>query len=186
MVHYFGSIDYYAGITRDGGVMDPATRFDKRRKEAHRCVIADTRGALTLTVPISHPMTHNVTWNDIHVSTHGAWWDVHRVALESAYGRTPYFEFYIDRFLPAFRPRTDGDCETIAELDLFLDREIRKILEIDGHVESKPTATLFPVVPYYQVRAGKLGFIPHLSVLDLIFNMGPESPLVIDKMIKSS
>ena len=42
---------------------------------------------------------------------------------------------------------------------------------------------VYEPVPYYQVRQDNFGFIPHLSILDLIFNMGPESPLVLQKMI---
>ncbi|MDE6643883.1 MAG: WbqC family protein, partial [Muribaculaceae bacterium] len=37
-------------------------------------------------------------------------------------------------------------------------------------------------VPYYQVRADRLGFIPNLSILDLIFNLGPEAPLLLKKI----
>lgn len=37
-------------------------------------------------------------------------------------------------------------------------------------------------VCYYQVRADRLGFFPYLSILDLIFNVGPEAPLILKKM----
>ena len=99
---YFGGIDYYATMAAYGNVIiDRNWRFDKRKKFTHRCTIADTRGELQLTVPIEKPFkSHETTWNNIKVSSHGEWWNVHRVALESAYGRTPFFEFYIDYFLP--------------------------------------------------------------------------------------
>lgn len=194
---YFGSVGYYAMVAACGGAaaMDAGLRFDKRQKAAHRCTIADTRGPLTLTVPIAKPPTSRVAWGDIRVSTHGAWWDVHLTALESAYGRTPYFEFYIDRFMPVFRPRTSSDCEAITALDGFIDKEVRKIL---GFADSLRAESGEPQSgewvggesdfnlarhPYYQIRADRLGFIPGLSVLDLIFNMGPESQLVIDEIL---
>ncbi len=192
---YCGDIGYYALMARYGNaVVDYAMRFDKRQKAVHRTTIADTRGPLTLTVPIAKPeKTSGTRWDEIRVSTHGHWWDVHRVALESAYGRTPFFEFYIDRFLPFFSPRPDDGCETIADLDAALDSIIRDILgispasplngEVDDFRRVLPTV---PDVPYYQVRALQMGFVPSLSILDLIFNMGPESPLVLMKMNRLS
>ena len=192
---YCGDIGYYAVMARYGNaVVDYAMRFDKRQKVVHRTTIADTRGLLTLTVPIAKPeKTSGTCWNEIRVSTHGHWWDIHRVALESAYGRTPFFEFYIDRFLPFFSPRTDDGCETIADLDAALDGVIRDILgiapasplqdEVDDFRRVLPTV---PDVPYYQIRALQMGFIPSLSILDLIFNMGPESPLVLMEMNRLS
>lgn len=186
---YFGSIDYYASMAAFGSaVVDTSMHFDKRRKETHRCLIADTRGELMLTVPIEKPSGRG--WADVKVSAHGAWWNVHRVALESAYGRTPFFEFYIDRFLPFLRERIPGQGEGVIALDGAIDAVVRDILLIDSPVSYSAVRNVgsddcdcrqgeMPVsctMPYYQVRAAKLGFISGLSILDLIFNLGPESP----------
>lgn len=191
-----GAVGYYAVAARYGNaVADYGMRFDKRQKSVHRLDIADTRGQMTLTVPIAKPeTTSGARWADIRVSTHGQWWDVHRVALESAYGRTPFFEFYIDRFLPLLAPRHEGECETVAELDAAFDLIIRDILGIPAPAAIAPGAPVddfrrhLPEVadlPYYQIRAGKLGFIPGLSILDLIFNLGPESPLHLHRLIST-
>ena len=141
-----------------------------------------------LTVPIEKPSGRG--WADVKVSAHGAWWNVHRVALESAYGRTPFFEFYIDRFLPFLRERIPGQGEGVIALDGAIDAVVRDILLIDSPVSYSAVRNVgsddcdcrqgeMPVsctMPYYQVRAAKLGFISGLSILDLIFNLGPESP----------
>ena len=84
---------------------------------------------------------------------------------------------------------------TIAALDLALDAAIRDILLIDTEIRiggdgldyEKPD--MLPpaaISPYYQVRADRQGFIPNLSVLDLIFNLGPESPLYLRDLIQRS
>lgn len=190
---YCGSIDYYALLalyTRHCVACDMP--FNKRQKDVHRTAIADTRGTLRLTVPIAKPdMTSGTRWSDIRVSTHGEWWGPQLIALESAYGRTPFFEFYVDRFKPFFEPRTPDGCETITDLDMALHFVILDILGLPrpvvsaGHDAVDYTAGAMPefaIVPYDQVRAGTLGFIPRLSVLDLIFNMGPEAPLVLKQM----
>lgn len=213
------TVGYYACAWMYGNYeQDWSSRFDKREKDAHRFTIADTHGKLSLTVPIAKPESSSCSWKDICVSTHGAWWNVHRVALESAYGRTPYFEFYIDRFLPMLTVGVEERYPSLASLALAWDAEIRKILtlspapeqddttakvpgEASAYVElgdSEKLATnskitceepqiltmaceepRIPSPEYYQVRAEKLGFIPNLSILDLIFNLGPESPLYL-------
>lgn len=152
-------------------------RFDKRCKAAHRTVIADTRGPLELTVPIAKP--YGRTWADIRISLHGNWWEVMRTALESAYGRTPYFEFYADDFLPLIA--NPDNFTTVADLNARFDRAIRRAIGLTLPVGEAPDgAVAAPVTPwqpkpYWQVRAQKLGFIPGMSILDMVFNLGPET-----------
>lgn len=181
-----GVADYAAAWACCGSAQRWDTRFDKRDKATHRFVIADTRGRLELTVPIAKPDTHRCLWSDIRISDHGAWWDVHRVALESAYGRTPYFEFYIDRFLPMLTAGVTERYPRLEELALAWDAQIRHILALGEPVAGGQEAVIVPPAvwtPYRQVRQDKLGFIPGLSILDLVFNLGPEAQLYLDGMM---
>ena len=85
-MRYFGNIGYYARMAAYGhAVICADALFDKREKRVHRCDIADTHGAVSLTVPIAKP--HGIArarWSDVRLSGHGVWWHVHRVTLESA------------------------------------------------------------------------------------------------------
>lgn len=158
-------------------------RFDKRCKDAHRFTIADTRGPLTLTVPLEKP--YGRTWASTRISLHGNWWEVMAAALESAYGRTPFFEFYADDFLPLIAS-PDG-FTTVGDLNERFDRAVRRALGLQTEViyDSEPLSAPLSAVepwqpqPYWQVRAATLGFIPGLSILDLLFNLGPESLLLL-------
>ena len=152
-------------------------RFDKRRKSAHRTAIADARGVLELTVPIEKP--YGKTWAETKVSLHGRWWEVMSTALESAYGRTPYFEFYADDFLPIIsNPET---FTTVSELNSRFDVAIRRAIGLTRPVAAADAGTRPAVIepwepqPYWQVRREQLGFIGGLSILDMIFNLGPET-----------
>ena len=180
------SVDYYASAWNYGSYRQAwEMKFDKRDKDTHRFAIADTRGELTLTVPIAKPASGSCRWSDIMISTHGAWWDVHRVALESAYGRTPFFEFYIDRFLPMLTVGVEERYPLLSSLALAWDEQTRDILGITqaaGEVTERKSPESYAPLPYYQVRGDKLGFIPHLSILDLIFNIGPEAPLYLQAL----
>lgn len=189
----FGPVARYAFMAQYGRVyIDTSVRHDKRRKQTHRYDIADTRGVLRLTVPVAKPEVASPTLDDIKISDHGNWWQVHRTSLESAYGRTPFFEFYIDRLLPLMQPQgTPGMPSTIGQMLQTSDKIVRDILGISTEViYDKPHAdvtvdTYDPdkekskIIPYYQVRHEKLGFIAGLSILDLIFNMGTEAPLIL-------
>lgn len=197
---YCGNIDYYAVMAAYGNVViDRYWKYDKRKKNTHRCTIADTHGTLQLTIPIEKPVPSRQTaWNNINISTHGQWWNVHRTALESAYGRTPFFEYYFDRFAPFFNHRDYFTKENLMTFVCDIDAVIRDILQLNNFISySSENITnitkdyrsnefdFITPVEYYQVRKTQLGFIPHLSILDLIFNMGPESPMILLKMLKN-
>lgn len=194
---YYGSIAWYAAMAaHENCIVDYRARFDKRHKLTHRTTIADVNGPLSLTMPLSHPAgttEGRLKWADMQLSAHGDWWNVHRVALESAYGRTPFFEFYIDRFLPVMRPSVLDDFATLESVNRHIDDQVRQLLDLSPDVDApsgrvvdmrgaEPSIATYP--PYYQVRAAKLGFIPGLSILDLLFNLGPEAQLYLNKIIK--
>lgn len=196
---YLGSTAYYAVIAAaDAVAIDCRINFDKRFKSVHRCTIDGANDATTLTVPIQKPISMSkAKWSDIIISAHGAWWNEHLTALHSAYGRTPFFEFYIDDFAPLFTKNTPG--MNIIEFDIKLDQLLRRLLQINTPVtyltDSDKTGfrgsqsdfitklkQSTKKTEYYQVRALKHGFRPYLSAVDLLFNMGPESPITLRRM----
>lgn len=196
---FMGSTAYYALIASASAVsIDETLPFDKRFKSIHRTRIDGANGTSFITVPVSKPESMSTAmWSDIRVSAHGGWWNEMLTALHSAYGRTPFFEFYIDEFAPLLSAETPGI--PILELDRRLDRLLRRLLQIDTDVTYITTSPEKPFkhpsaavlksaeesvefIPYYQIRAIKHGFQPNLSAADLLFNMGPESPLILRRM----
>lgn len=177
---YYDVMALYQAVFIDYGM-----RYNKRDKAVHRYDIADTRGRLALTVPVSRPegfSTGGLRWCDVTVSAHGRWWEVQPVALESAYGGTPFFEYYIDRLMPLFAPRTPGSDETITSLCRRADAAVRSILGLKTYIlaelpagvpyDDYRTTPLPSAAPYRQLRQAELGFIGGLSILDRIFNTG--------------
>lgn len=198
-----GRVGYYAAMIKYGKVIvDTSMRYDKRIKDVHRYDIADVRGTVQLTVPESHPdrtsLPHPLQWDDCSVSSHDEWWRRHRTTLESAYGRTPFFEYLIDKFdCVLCDPCTDGIRTPLMELDRRADAVIRGILGLENRVEWIPcpqnmegdirdmrrdSFMLSDMPPYWQIRANTLGFMPNMSVLDLIFNTGPEAARYLVEM----
>lgn len=177
---------YYAAIASAGSAcIAMEATYDKRRKETHRYTVADARGPLTLTVPVQPP--HGIPrarWTQVALSDHGRWQDVHAQALASAYGRTPYYEHYIPRLSPVlFAP---GGTPLAQQIEA-LNRIVLDILLIDTPVTYTsqlvlPMPPAGPIAPHWQLRSSSLGFLPGLSILDLIFNLGPESALYIRRL----
>lgn len=197
---FLGSVSRYALIAATGNsIVDTAARFDKRFKSTHRTTIADVNGPMRLTLPIAKPASlTRATWGDIRLSDHDQWWHLHLTALESAYGRTPFFEYYIDNFAPFFKNEAIIDYDKLVNYDRGLEEVICRLLDIDAPqykalsrddyadastVDFSHTEPRFEIPGYYQVRADRLGFLPDMSVVDLVFNMGPEAPLVLRKVI---
>lgn len=195
---YLGPVSYFAAIAahRKAVVVD-SMRFDKRCKDTHRCIIADTHGPVRLTVPIEKPVSMTAArWSDIVISAHDAWWHQHWVSLQSAYGRTPFFEYYVDDFARFFTAEAAGRRLTdwLHEIDrtllrlLQIDTEVRFGSETDGGPGAADWCRGIPagfrqIPEYYQVRQQKFGFLPDMSVVDLLFNMGPEAALVLDRIV---
>lgn len=197
----FGSVAWYRAMSAfPRVVIDTGIAYDKRFKSIHRYSIADVRGALTLTVPVGHPLPGGSRkWSRTLVSDHGHWPHVHLTTLESAYGRTPYFEFYIDRIAPLltyseisvtdFCMRADEVIRDILGLptvvltpDAFTASDATDFIAggragVTDDLRSRESIATFAPAPYRQHRIRELGFIPGLSILDLIFNLGPEAPL---------
>ncbi len=190
---FCGDIAHYAVMAAYGGriAVNPRSRFNKRLKSVHRCTIADTRGPLRLTVPIEKPASLSAAcWGDIIISGHDDWPRLFVTALESAYGRTPFYEFYADRFTPLIlgavgRHLLDFNRDMSARICNILGFA----LSDDPSLPAEPPAIELDAATlprYWQVRETTLGFIPGLSILDLVFNLGPEAQLYLHRILASS
>ena len=252
---YFGPVQWYQKLNRHRCIIEQHDNFVKQTYR-NRCVIASANGPQTLTVPIERYDGMKCAMRDIRISDHGNWRHLHWQALVSAYGETPFFEYYADDIRPFFEEHRwkyllDFNLDITHTLCSLLDvrpdltlsdhyidadeticgsgslsgaaagfEEANKGLNgaaksfgganvldgatesfrgavkgLDGAAESlgsssacslfvdyrdaiRPKHPLpdaeFEARPYYQVRAQRHGFLPNLSVLDLLFNEGPE------------
>ena len=170
----------------------------------NRCTIAAPDGELALSIPTVKPNTLKCPMRDIRISDHGNWRHLHWNAIESAYNHTPFFEYYKDDFRPFYEKKyefladfNEELCRLICSLidiqpDMERTSEYRTEFTLDEtdfreSIHPKKDFTLedtaFSPQPYYQVFQERLGFLPNLSIIDLLFNMGPESLLVLQKSI---
>ena len=176
-------------------------QYDNYQKQTYRnrCVIATSCGRLALTVPVVKSDTPKQLMRDVRISDHGNWRHLHWNALRSAYMNSPFFMYYEDDLRPVYEKHHTflidfnqelqqvvadlmGVKSVISLTDSFLPVGIPECSQdFRWMVCPDDTSSAGPMQPYYQVFAGKYGFMPNLSVADLLFNLGPESVLYLRK-----
>ena len=188
---YFGPIQWYQKLYRaDEAWIEQHEHFVKQTYRS-RCIIATTQGTQALTVPVERDLLNSQSIKDIRISDHGNWRHLHWNALQSAYGESPFFEYYEDDLRPFFEKRwtflfdfNEAIREKLCEL-LDICPVVRFTEKYVSDHASDYREAINPKHPapdpdfqprrYYQVYEAKHGFLPNLSIVDLLFNMGSEA-----------
>ena len=193
---YLAPVPLYVHLyAADRFVIDDVSPFVKQTYRS-RAAIAAESGAQQLTIPVVHD-GGRVAMRDVRISEHGNWRHQHWNAIVSAYRKSPFFEYYADDFahfyeekdgfLMDFNLRLHGVVSELLGLERgveFLsarDVDAAAVSDLRNIAEPKVLASMHGVgeLPYYQVFAQRNGFIPSLSIVDLLFNTGPEGLLLL-------
>lgn len=193
-VQYMSKIRHY-----DNVIIDIHEHYVKQTYR-NRCRIDTASGVQALTVPVDKVLPGQAM-KDIGISDHGNWRHLHLTALDSSYGNSPFYEYYRDDFAPFYEKR----YENLVEYNTALLLKICELMELEPHITMSdhyiqgselddaddfrtvisPKNSIagtdgdFTPKEYYQVFALKHGFVPNLSSVDLLFNMGRESLLIL-------
>jgi len=186
---YFPSISYMARfLAEDEPVVEIWETYHKQTYR-NRCRVMTANGVESLSVPVVKVNGNHTMTKDMAISPIEPWQHIHSRCLESAYKASPYFDHYYDYLKPIF----ERHFERLIDLNDAALRAVFKMLKVKKEIvhttdyvreaendfreafsPKKPfDANLFPA--YYQVFSEKFPFAPDLSVLDLIFNLGPEA-----------
>ncbi|MEY3368250.1 MAG: hypothetical protein RI973_1405 [Bacteroidota bacterium] len=161
----------------------------------NRCHIAGSQGPLRLTVPLRKGKNRQQPIREVGIAYDEPWQSRHWQAIRSAYGKSPYFLHYSDVLEPFFKEkRFDFLWDLNSELLKLLLGLLRLNFQLEFSHQYEVVASpgildfrnailpdqplpdaLPPLRPYSQVFEDRLGFTPNLSVIDLLFCMGPAS-----------
>lgn len=198
---YLAPVQYYAKFLQAENILIEQCDNYVKQTYRNRCTIAAANGLMPLSVPVEHSSGVKTPMRDIRIADHGNWRHLHWNAIVSAYNSSPFFEYYQDDFYPFYHRKfeflidfneglqqtildlLDIDCPPVGYTEQY--KQDFEIDELDMREAIHPkkdwniTDTDFISVPYYQVFEQKFGFQDNLSIIDLLFNMGNESLLVL-------
>lgn len=189
---YFGPIQWYQKLHRFDHCMIEQHDSYQKQTYRNRCLIATANGVQALTVPVEHNNDRMLV-KDLRISDHNQWRRIHWNALQSAYSESPFFEYYADDIRPFFEKRYDF----LIDFNEAIRETVCKLIDIQPQTEYTSAYNSqwqesadyrdvihakhplpdndFEAKPYWQVFQHKHGFLANLSILDLLFCMGPES-----------
>ncbi len=188
---YLAPIAYYGHILQcDGEILLETHENFPKQTYRNRATIHAANGSFDLTVPIKKNRGEKRTLiKDVQISYDEDWQRMHWLTLQSAYRRSAYFEFYEDDFVEFYKNKYNLLLEFNQEFNslilrlLKISREFSKTTEylpaysdlLDLRTSFHKKENLASNTPYFQVFEPKNGFIPNLSIVDLLFNQGPHS-----------
>lgn len=193
---YFPSAAYVADAIGSDEVVIEAFETYTKQTCRNRCVIYGPNGKHRLTVPVIKANGNHTLTRDILVSANDSWQKIHWRSIQTAYNNSPFFLYYQDDFAPIFFK----EYRFLLDLNMEILSIVLKLLKKNPHVRLTDNFEKFSSIArdhratsaagyldknmmspnYTQVFEFRHGFIPGLSILDLIFNKGPESREYLD------
>ncbi len=183
---YFPPIDYFSAIVNADSIFLESAESYIKQSYRNRFKIYSANGAISLSIP-THK-SNSVLTTEIDYSK--PWVQQHKKALISAYNSSPFFEYYEEEIFDLL----DKNETSLFKLNYSIILKmmeligIKKDINLTSEFQHKINHTLdyrnsihpkidSPIInkPYYQIFSNKYGYIPNLSIVDLIFHEGPNS-----------
>ncbi len=187
---YFPNIAHFVAMVKANTVTFEVQDNFVKQTYRNRTYIYGANGKLALNIPVIHTQKNRQQYKDVKIFNEEKWQSIHWKSLLSAYKTSPFFEYYADELEPLFTSKEDyildfnlkcfnTICECL-QLDIQPSKttEFQKTIEGTNDFRYLVNAKKEPSIPfssYTQVFSNKHGFIPNLSILDLLFNEGPNA-----------
>jgi hypothetical protein len=190
---YWPNLHYYFYILHANTVCIESQDHYMKQSYRNRCEIVTANGKQALTIPVRH-IAAKMKVSEVELSYATKWQANHWGAITSAYGNSPYFEYFEDEIRRFYFERTelllDYNMSQLRCIDRILRiskeyivtgeymKEPAEMIDLREAIHPKKSFTEDELVrkrfsePYYQTFSEKMPFVPNLSILDLIFNRG--------------
>ncbi len=211
-MQYFPPVQYFSKLILHKSVLIEQHENYLKATYRNRCHIASVNGIQRLTVPLKKGKNEQQSIRAVQISYSQPWQAQHWQAIQSAYGNAPYFEFYADEIAPFFKKKYEFlfdwnldlfkcliaclsiNCDLMLT-DTFLpftqnQEDNIEVFDFRNGIHPKKHRqkedSKFRPAKYAQVFEDKHGFLPNLSMLDLLFCAGPESYAVLENSIPNA
>lgn len=192
---YLAPVEYYVVLANSEQILLEQHEYYQKQSYRNRCRIATANGIMDLSIPVDSAGKTPI--RDLRISDHNNWQTHHWRSIETAYNSSPFFEYYADDFRPFFEKKWLFlwdfnlalfnktlellDIETKIELtEQYKPETSDNFLDLRAAIHPKKEISLL-LKPYYQVFETKFGFMPNMSIIDLLFNMANEAQLILKK-----
>jgi hypothetical protein len=186
---YFPSISNYVAMLQSSSITFEVEDNFQKQTNRNRMYIYSPNGVQLLNIPIKHNKGINQKYKDTKIENDFGWQKNHFKSLEAAYRTSPFFEYFEDDFRPIFEKKHEFLMDLNFEIFELVNSALGVQLPFEKTTEyfhEVPNTTDFrPLVngkkdafvnePYTQVFEEKHGFLPNLSILDVLFNEGRQA-----------
>ncbi len=192
---YFPNLAHFVAMVNTDVLYFEICDNYQKQSYRNRTEIYAANGKLALTVPVSYTQKNRQLYKDVKIANEDNWQQQHLKSLQSAYSMSPFFEYYIDDLMPLFEKRFDNildfnlNCFEVLKdcLQLRVTANNTQIFEKEPETKTdfrslvNRNYEVNSLESYTQVFTEKHSFIPNLSILDLLFNEGPNAELYLKK-----
>lgn len=196
----FSPISQYTALVQAKEVVFEMCDNYQKQTYRNRYNIYTAQGKKMLNVPIKHHKNKKQKTKEIKIDYIDNWQDIHLKTLTTAYNSSPFFEFYIDDLLPIYQKKETFLIDLVFKSFHFITNALEVKINFTETKEftlnpkkdyrhlaiAKGKNNLFLNQRYIQVFENKHGFIPNLSILDLLFNEGSNTLNYLEQQAKTN
>lgn len=184
-IQYFPSIIFYKNSFHCSNIVFEQYEHYQKMSFRNRTMIAGANGIIELSVPLAHGRNQRGFTKDVRIDNRQSWQTRHWRSIESSYNHSPWFEYYVDELSNLFGKKFEFLIDwnlscfewTTKKLEwpveISLTESFQKIYEVHKWADQRDNLLpknymYYEPVKYRQVFEERIGFLPNLSILDLL------------------
>jgi WbqC-like protein family len=189
---YLPPVSYFSALqAQNYNILIEKEEHFPKQTFRNRTRIYSPNGPLDLFLPVIKGSKYHTKVKDVRISYDFKWQRLHWLSLESCYRNSAYFEFYEDGLVPFYEKKYEFLFDYNLELTEWVFKQLKKPVELQftseyhddvpaeldyrTKIQFKNTAQTANTKEYYQVFSERLGFLPNMSIVDLLFSQGPQA-----------
>ena len=200
---YLPPVQYISKLTSGDVIIEKHENFQKQSYR-NRCYIYGANGIQCLVIPVKKLHGAKTPITAVEIDYTSPWQKIHLKSIQSAYQTSPFYEYYADDFNALY----DEMPGRLFDLNFRLLQYVMKQIGLKPDISFTETFEKMPsdlddfrqsihpkprlnqpdenfiAAPYQQVFQERYGFLPNLSIIDLLFNEGPNTLQIIQLSMK--